>query len=145
MPSYVRSINFADAGQLRLPLFVLDCFAEFVHQNKGALVLAVQIARELQRAIALRAVDEDCDGQEVITDGTLAVREDRASSYGELVFATAAFPDRARLEPKDLHAAAFWAIGLTVIVGPTYTPESDARLLISHAGHRAQTERFGFA
>ena len=66
----------------------------------------------------LRAVDEDRDGEKVVTDRTLAVVEDRSGRDAELVFAGGALPQRARLEGADLKTAATRAVGLAAVVGP---------------------------
>ncbi len=64
------------AFKFRLALFGLDCFPEFVSENKGRLVLTIQIAAQLKRAMPLGAVREDRDGEQVVTDRPLAVGED---------------------------------------------------------------------
>src|SRR6185312_10229653 len=40
-------------------IFGADCLADFVREDEGRLVLAIKVARELQRAMALGAVCED--------------------------------------------------------------------------------------
>jgi hypothetical protein len=49
-----------------------------VSHHESSFVLAIQIAAELQSAVALRAIDEDRDRQEVVADRKLAAGEDRA-------------------------------------------------------------------
>ena len=47
-------------------------------QNKSGFVLHVQIATELKRRMALRAVHEDRNGGENVADRKLATGEDRS-------------------------------------------------------------------
>ena len=60
----VRAVNLHVARELAwLPLLRFDRLAQLVRQDEGRLVLAIEIAGELERAVALRAVDENRDGE----------------------------------------------------------------------------------
>ena len=67
---------FGRFGKRRLGLFGLDCFAQFMRENECHLVLAIQIAGELQSAMALRAVGEDRNSERIVADRELTNRED---------------------------------------------------------------------
>ena len=112
-------------------LFRRDGLAQLVGQNESRLVLAIQIARELERANAFRAVGEDRDSEKIIADRALAVVEDRPGRDAELMIAAAAFPDRTRRVGMDLEAATTRAIGLAVIVGPADAPKRGAGFLVA--------------
>ena len=77
-------------------------FAELVGQNESRLVLTVEIPAELECAMTFSAVDEDRDGQEVIPDRPLPIREDGPGSRRKLLPASAAFPGFAGRERIDL-------------------------------------------
>ena len=89
--------------------------------------------------MALGAVDEDRDGQEIVADRQLAAGEDRPARDAELMVTAFAFEQRAGLVGIDAHAAAARANRLAVGVSPTDLPESVAGLLLGHARNLRQT------
>ena len=56
-------------------------------KDESGLVLYVQIAAQLERGNALRAIDEDRNGGEQIDERKLAAGEDRAAGDAKLVMA----------------------------------------------------------
>jgi hypothetical protein len=75
-----------------------------VRENEGRLVLAIEIAAHLERAMALRAVHENGDGGEDIAERHLAAGEDRSAGHAEFVAARLAFEARAGGERVDIGA-----------------------------------------
>ena len=72
-------------------------FADLVGEHESRLVLAIQVAGELQGAMSLRAIHEDRDGQEDVADWHFPACEDGAGRDAELVRASFAFPQLADL------------------------------------------------
>ena len=60
----IRAVDLDLAGDGALAVSSGEGFAEFVGEHKRRLVLAIQVAAQLQGTMALRAVHEDRDGQE---------------------------------------------------------------------------------
>ncbi len=143
VPSKIRAVDFTNSRERRLALLVLKRLSKFVSENECRLVLATEITRELERAMALRAVGKNGDGKKIITNWALAVVEECPGRDAELMFAAATFPDRSRGEGADLETSAARAVGLAVVVGPPDAPEGIAGLLIRHTRHGAQRERPG--
>ena len=54
----VRAVDFDRTGELDAALFRLNCFPQFVRQHESGPVLAIEVAAQLERAMALRAVAE---------------------------------------------------------------------------------------
>src|SRR5688572_1917635 len=108
--------------------------AQLVGQHEGRLVLDVEIAAELERAVSLSAVYEDRDGQQVVAHRELAAREDRAGREAELRVTALALEDRPAgiLVARD--AAALGADRLAIGGGPADRPERCPRLVLRHAG-----------
>jgi len=141
MPRKICTIYFDGDREVNVGLFGRDCLAQLVCQDERRLVLAIEIAAQLQRAMPLRAVDEDGDGEKVVADRPLAVLKGRASGGAELVLAPRALPHRPRRKSGDCEASAARAIRLAVIVGPTDALEGGTGLFVRHAGNDAQGER----
>ena len=68
MAAEVGAVNFDFARYGRAVRFRRQRFADFVRHHKRGLVLAIQVAAQLQGAMALGAVHEDRDGQKVVAD-----------------------------------------------------------------------------
>jgi hypothetical protein len=66
----VHAVDFDFAGKRGCGCFGRHRLADFVREDKRRLVLAVQIAGELERANALRAVDDDARGREQIGEAS---------------------------------------------------------------------------
>ena len=111
-------------------LFGGDGLADFVAEHVGRLVLAIQVAGELQRAMALRAVGKNRDGEKVRPDRKLAAGEDRARGGRELMRARLALEKPARLVRVDRDAAAARAERLAFVLGPTDLAEAIVRFLV---------------
>src|SRR4051812_5821644 len=93
--------------------------------------------------MSLRAVGEDCNGRENVTDGELASGEDCSGRNGELPAATFAAPHLAARQIVKLYRAALWAEGVTAVCRKPDRLEGVIRLLIRQAHHLRQTERPG--
>jgi hypothetical protein len=117
--------------------------AELVGQDESRLVLAVQVAAQLERAMPLGSVREDGDGEQVVPDGELAADEDGPGGDGELVLASPALVDAPRRVAVDLRAATLRAIGLPVIGRSPDAPESLPGFLICHARNLSETQGAG--
>jgi len=117
--------------------------AQLVGQHERGLVLNVEIAAELERGMALGAVHEDGDRQQVVADRELAAREDRAGRETELSVAAFALEDRPARVLVARHAAALRADRLAIGGGPADRPERCPRLLLRHAGDGREGERPG--
>lgn len=91
------------AAYLDRPRHRVVCFpgshglAEFMREDEGRFVLAIEIAAELQRGVAFRAVHEDGDGEKVVTVWELAAGEDRPRRDAELMLAFLALEECAAL------------------------------------------------
>lgn len=109
--------------------------ADFVGHDVGRLVLAVEIARELQGAMALCAVDEDGDRQKVSRDRKLAAREDSAGRDAELMVTRFALENRTALVAVDAEATAVRADRLAFGRGPADLFEGVAGFLFGHASN----------
>jgi len=79
--------------------------AQLVRKDEGRLVLAVEIAAQLERRNPLGAVHEDYDGGQEIGEAHLARGEDRAASDAELVMASNALELAARRDVVRLDAS----------------------------------------
>ena len=77
MAAEISAINGDLAGNGGAGLLGGERFAEFVREDESCLVLNVKIAAQLKRAMALRAVHEDRNGEKDGLDRELAAREDR--------------------------------------------------------------------
>ena len=110
-------------------------------EDEGGPVLTIEIPAQLQSAVALGTVHKDRDGEEAIPNRPLAIGEDRPGRHRELIFASRAFPERARREGIDLDASAARAIRLAVVVGPADRDEPRVSFLIRHARHGAEAQR----
>ena len=117
--------------------------ANFVGHDESGLVLAIEVARELQGTMALRAVDEDRDSQEVIANRALAAGEDRAGRDAELMVASLALEDWAGLEAVNAEATAIRASGLAVRGSPTDHAEGVAGFVVGHARNLGEAQRAG--
>lgn len=102
--------------------------------HESRLVLAIQVAAELEGAMALRAVDEDGDCQEVIADRKLTAGEDRARRDTELVIAALALEQLAGRVGVGGDAAAAGANGLALSRGPTDQFEGLVGFLVRQTG-----------
>ena len=89
----IGAVDFlvAWAIQGRGRLIVADQLTQFVRENEGGLVLASEIAAQLRGAVALRAVHEDGDRQEIVAERALAISEDGSGRDRELMLAAAHF------------------------------------------------------
>jgi len=114
-----------------------------VGQDESRLVLASEIATQLKRAVALGAIGENRDGEQVVADRPLAVREDRPSRDRELMAAAFAFPHGAGRQFANVEATAARAIGRAAVVGPADALKRGRRLIVRHTRHGAQRERPG--
>src|SRR5437879_5100508 len=112
-----------------------------MREHECRLVLHIKITTQLKRAMALRAVHKDCDGQQVVTDGELPAGKDRGRCDRELVLAAYAAEHLAGLVGVAIEATAIGTDRLAFSVRPADQLESFPSLLIRHARDGRQTER----
>ena len=98
------------AAEIRAVDFLLSGLAERAFACSALIASRILCARRrpsctgnpdrgsVEGAVALRAVDEDRDGQEIVAERPFAVSEDRSRRDAELMRAAPAFPHRARRE-----------------------------------------------
>ena len=109
-------------------------FAEFVREDKGGLVLDIEIAAQLQCAMALDAVDEDRDRHQESSKRELAAREDCPRCDAELMLASLALVQGAGLECIDAEAATAQANGIAASDVPSDLLERLGSFRVRHAG-----------
>ena len=119
----IGAVDLDLTGQGALVSIGRNGLADLVRHDEGRLVLHVQIAGELQGTIALGAVDEDRDSQEVIADRQLAAGEDGPARNGKLMAAGLALPQLASLVGVNSGAIATRANGLALRCGPANKPK----------------------
>jgi hypothetical protein len=105
-----------------------------VSHHESRLVLAIQVAAELQGAMALRTVHENRDRQKIVADRKLAAGENRAARHAELVIAGLALEQLAGGVGVDGGAAAARANRLAVSGGPTNQLEGLIGFLVRQTG-----------
>ena len=93
--------------------------------------------------MALNAVYEDRDGQEIVADRELAAREDRPARHAVLMVAALALKQRARLEGVGSAAAATRANRLAFGRGPTDLTEGVAGFVVGHPSNLREGEGTG--
>ncbi len=81
----VGPIDFDGSRQCAFFARKFYTFADLVQQYERCFVINVQIARQLQRAVALRAVYEDCDCGEGIADRQFVAGKDGARGQAVLL------------------------------------------------------------
>jgi hypothetical protein len=96
MPAKIRTVDFHFTEQRRAFRLSRKGFTDFVRQHERGLVLAVQIARQLQRTDALHCVSDDADRRHQIGEAHLAAGEDRAARHRKLFTAILAREATAR-------------------------------------------------
>lgn len=143
----VNSIDLDFSRQFRSGLFRRQSLTDLVREDEGRLVLAVQVAGELEGAMALCPVHEDCDSRENVAQVHLPAREERARRDRELRRASLALEDAAGLECVALKAVALRANGVAARGGPTDRPDvskawsSVMRITFARERVRAAAER----
>lgn len=120
-----------------------DSLTELVGHHERRPVLNVQVAGELESAVALGAVGEDGDGEEMIADRELARREDGPAGDAVLVPAPSALEQLASGDERVLEAAAARAEWLTLSRLPADSLERLPSRVIGQAGDLNQRERAG--
>lgn len=136
----VRAVHFDHAGKRHVVIALRHRLAELVGQDEGGLVLAVQIARELEGADPLRRVDEDADRRQQVDEGHLARGEDRARGRRELLAAGAALPLAAGRDEVGVAAAAIRAEGFPAGLRKADRRKRLKRLVVGHAVDVLQLE-----
>lgn len=129
----VRAVHFDHAGERHVVVPLGHRFAQLVGQDEGRLVLAVQIAGELEGADPLRRVDEDADRRQQVHEGHLARGEDRARGRRELLAAGPALPLAAGRDEVGVAAAAIRAEGFPAGLRKADRRERLKRLVVGHA------------
>lgn len=115
-------------------------FPELVRQDVGRLVLHVEIAPELESGDTLDRVDEDDDGDQVISDRQLARGKQGAGGFGELATARLALEHVTGGVLVALRAIAVGAHGGALGVGPTDLTEQRAGFPVRHARNLFQAD-----
>ncbi len=131
-------------GNLLALVLGLQGFAQLVRQDEGGLVLAIQIAAQLKRGMALSAVREDGDGRENVPDRKLAGGKDGAGRNRELAGATLAAPHLTLGQVVQFERAALGAEGFAVIGSETDGLELAVSLIVRQAHDLGQREGPGF-
>ena len=126
----VGTIDLDLTGQGALVTVGRDGFADLMGEDEGRLVLAIQIAGELEGAVALGAVGEDRDGEQDVADRHLAGGEDGAARDAELMAARLALPQLASLVGVGRGAGATRAHRFALRLRPADQPEGVMRFLI---------------
>lgn len=119
----IGSIDLDGAREFPGREFNRHRFAQFVGEDERGLVLHAEIAAQVKRRHALRAVDEDHDRGEQRREGQLATGEDRARRDAELVMARHALEPATGRDVVSLCTPALRANGATIGVGPAQLPE----------------------
>ena len=143
MTAKIRAVYLDLAAQCRVFLLRRHGFAKLVRHHESRLVLAAQVAAQLQRAHALGAVHEQCNGQQVIPKIHLAAGEYGAAGDAELSMTGLALEDRAGAVGITSHAATVRANRLAVRVGPTNGPKRQPRCFIRHTSNLRHAESAG--
>ncbi len=134
----VFPVDFYFARQFGLGLHRANRFADFVCEHESGFILNVEIARQLQRTVALRAVHKDRDGTKDALQVKLAAREDCAGRNRELRLAALALENLADAVLVNLDASALRAIGLSIVIGP-----ADLRDYLADKYDGAVRKKFG--
>jgi len=137
----IRAVDFNDAVKLAPHLLAGHRFAQLVGEDESGLILAVQIAAQLQRGNALRAVHEDDDGGEKIDEAKLAAGEDRAAGDAELVMTGNAFELAAGSNVIGFDTAATRANCLAIGFRPTHIAERLVSAVLAHREHSFEAQR----
>ena len=109
-----------------------------MRQNESRLVLAIQIAAQLQRGIALSAIHEYRDSGQQVADRHLTAGKDRRRRNAELRLTALAFEYLAALVLVDRETAASRANGFAIRIGPPDTLECLVSLGIRQAQNLGQ-------
>jgi hypothetical protein len=133
MTAEIRAVDLHHAVEVHGVIARRHRLAQLVRQDEGRLVLAGQVARELERRNALGRVDEDADGGEQIDKRHLARGEDGSRRGRELLAAGAALPLAARGDLVGIGADAIRAEGFPAILRKADCRERAKRLAIGHA------------
>lgn len=141
----VRAVDFDRAGQRGVRDFGRHRLAKLVLQNERRPILHVEIARELEGAVPLRAVRENGNRGQHVLKRKLAAGEDGRGRGGELGRASLALENPARGELVDFDAAALRADRLAAVVGPSDRREHLERLVLGKPHDLGEGEGAGLA
>lgn len=141
----IRAVDFDRARQRCIGNFGCHRLAELVLQDERRPILHVEIARELERAMTLRAVRENGNRGEHVLERKLARSEDGRGRGGELGRASLALENPARGELVDFDAAALRADRLPAVVRPADRDEHRERLLLGQPQDLGEAEGAGLA
>ena len=140
MAAEISAINFHSAGKCNVLHFRSHALAQLVGHDVGGAILAIEVARKLQRANALRAIGEDRNSGENVPHFHFAAGENRAAGGAELRAAAFALEDAAALVAVDVHASALATDRLPAILGPPNGHEHSEGFSIREAHDIANTE-----
>lgn len=136
VPTEIGAVDFHGSRQLGTVVNRRShSFPHLVGKDESSLVLARQVATQLQGRDTLGAVAEQGDGGEVIPDRQLARGEDGAARDAELLPAAGALPNPPSGVSVYLHTTAVRAVGLPVIVRPADRNERRMRFLVRQPQH----------
>lgn len=128
----IAAVDFDRAIERAANLFLRHRFAQLVREDEGRLILAVQIARQMQGGNALRTVAEDHDGGQQIDERELAAGKNRAAGDAELVIAGNALELAARADRVGLDTATTRANGFAIGFRPAHFAKGLVSLVLSH-------------
>ena len=143
MATEVGPVDLHRARQVAVRLLRADGLAELVSQDKGCLVLDIQVTAELEGGNALDRVHEDRDGSQIVPHRQLTAGEDGSAGDAELVIARLALPDATGCVAIDFDAAATRAERVAVVVGEANRNERRMSLIIRHTKNRLEAQRSG--
>ena len=107
-------------------------------ENKGCLVLAVEIAGELKHGHALHRVGKDHNRGKEVNEGHLTAGEYRPACDAELMRASLALELAARRDRVSVQSAATWANGFAFGLGPAHPAKHLVSLVFAALINRAQ-------
>jgi hypothetical protein len=130
----ICAVHFDLAGNGRAVRFRCKGFADFVSHDECRLVLAIQVAAQLQGAMTFCAVHENRDSEKVVADRKLAAGENGARRDAELVIASLALEQLAGRVVIDGGAFAAGANRLAVSGSPANQLEGLVGFLVRQTG-----------
>lgn len=145
VPAEIGAIHFNRARHGGVGSLGRYSLAQLVSHDEGRPVLDVEVAAELERAVALGAVGENGDGKQVVADRELAAGEDGPACDAVLMAATGALKQLAGCDEGVLEAAAARAEGGTISLCPPDRLERLPSRLIGHPRDLSEAEGAGGA
>ena len=143
MTAEVSAIDLDGAPNGRVGRLSGDGLAKLVRHHKRRTVLAIEVAGELEGGMALGAIGEDRDGEQVVADRQLAVGKNGPAGDAVLRAAPSALEELAGRDEGVLEATATGSERLTLRVGPADQLERRPRLVVRQARNLREAEGAG--